>query len=47
MLLPQDAAQRASPPYHRSSLCIIDTEKGTADVFFYEAGFSAAAWLRE
>jgi hypothetical protein len=33
--------------YHRSSIYIIDTEKGTAELFLDKAGFAPVAWLRE
>ncbi|HET9475954.1 MAG TPA: hypothetical protein VFP63_00545 [Dehalococcoidia bacterium] len=36
-----------SDAYNRSSLYIIDTEKGTADLFFDGAGFAPVAWLRK
>ncbi len=41
------AAPTPGDAYHRSSLYIIDTETGTAAPSLDEAGFSAAAWLRE
>ncbi len=41
------AAQTGVDAYYRSSLYVIDTETGTASLFLDEAGFSAAAWLRE
>lgn len=33
--------------YHRSSLYVVDTEEGTAELFLEDAGFAAVAWLRE
>jgi hypothetical protein len=41
------AASTASDAYHRSSLYVIDTEAGTAELFLDETGFSAVAWVRE
>jgi hypothetical protein len=41
------AAETGWDEYHRSSLYVIDTEEGTAELFLDGAGFSAVAWLRE
>jgi Tol biopolymer transport system component len=41
------AAETGSDRYYRSSLYVIDTETGTAELLLDGAGFSAAAWLRE
>jgi Tol biopolymer transport system component len=41
------AAETGVDRYYRSSLYVIDTEEGTAELFLDGAGFSAVAWLRE
>ena len=41
------AAETGADKYYRSSLYVIDTETGTAELLLDGAGFSAAAWLRE